>query len=62
MNVYDLVHELSEKALARSSYHNMGHNQYSYAFGWLVGNITNILDEMNLTEAQLQVLNRAIKK
>ena len=62
MSTHDLAKELGRQALNRSKIYNKGVEDYAFAFGWLVGDVGTILDDMNLTKKQIEVLSRRIQQ
>ena len=62
MDIRDLTSELGKQALNRSKIYNKGVENHAFAFGWFVGDIGTVLDDMCLTKKQVEVLTRRIKQ
>jgi hypothetical protein len=63
MNEYDFVKEISNFCLDESKKYNGNDTKnYAYAFGMLTSQIELVLDELNLTKKQYQVLSNFVKE
>lgn len=62
MNESDATNMLKNGALARSKIYNNGDMNYAFAFGYLTGDITSFLQELNLNRKQLKVLKSFVDR
>jgi hypothetical protein len=63
MDTYDMIKKLSNHALDKGSkYNGDGSNNYAYSFGCFVGEIEYILEDLELTPKQLELLRKSIEK
>ena len=62
MDIRELTSELGKQALNRSKIYNKGADDYAFGFGWFVSDIGTVLDDMNLTKKQVEVLAHRIKQ
>ena len=63
MNTYDLIKKLSDHALDKGSkYNGDGSSNYAYSFGCFVSQVECVLNDLNLTDAQLKQLGKSIDR
>lgn len=63
MNTYDLIKKLSNHALDKGcKYNGDNTNNYAYSFGCFVTEMEDILNNLELTPKQLELLSKSIDK
>lgn len=62
MNESDAIDMLKNGALAKSKIYNNGDMNYAFAFGYLTGDITSLLQELQLNKKQLKILKSFVDR
>jgi hypothetical protein len=62
MNESDAIDLLKNAALSQSKIYNNGDMNYAFAFGYLTGDVTNLLQELNLNKRQFKVLKSFVDR
>lgn len=62
MNESDAINTLKTSALAKSKIYDNGNMNYAFALGYLSGDISTLLQELNLNKKQLKILENFVDR